>query len=316
MTEVKIVADSISPQGIRLTTFHLRYPRIIHAEFMTHRKFGRNARSSRAVPTSRLLVEELFVPEVWGSNKPGMQAGDELTGWRLLLAKIIWKGLARITKLGVRGLHFAGLHKAWANRPLEWFGWIDVLVTATEYQNFFYLRDDDAAQPEIQALAGAMKREMAKSMPILLRPGEWHLPYVTPVWSYRTGEATVMDVHGTMACVPPEGSHDGYRYLLPDQSDWAPIDLETAKKLSVARCARISYTPFDGNGDLGAEIERYNRLVVSRPVHASPAEHQATPDTLIDPRALVPEFANPDLHGNLFGWIQLRKTLPNEFVPG
>lgn len=314
MTSATIIADSISPEGVRITTFHLRYPRMVHSEFMTHRKFGRNARSSRAVPTARLLAEAPYVPQVWGSNKPGMQAGDALTGWRVVLAEAIWRGLAWVTKLGVRGLHLAGVHKQLANRPLEWFGWIDVLVTATEYKNFFYLRDHDAAQPEIQALAGAMIEAMRGHMPTLLRPGEWHLPYVITVWNSSLNHQSLVSVHGKPAL--DNGEHDGYRNILPSGDEWERIDLETAKKLSVARCARISYTPFDGNGDLGSEFERYRRLVGSDPVHASPAEHQATPDTLIDPKAMVLEYANPELHGNLFGWIQLRKTLPNEFVPG
>jgi len=57
----------------------------------------------------------------------------------------------------------------------------------------------------------------------------------------------------------------------------------------------------------------------NNPIHASPAEHIATPDTTFDPLeqdfTLPERWANPDKSGNLgLGWIQFRKTLPNESV--
>ncbi|MGD9868945.1 MAG: hypothetical protein AB7U38_13175 [Hyphomicrobiales bacterium] len=272
--EVTVIADSISPAGIRLTTLQLRYWRPVHAELMTHRVFSRNARSSRAVPNKVLLREPIIEPAKWGSNRPGMSAGDELTGWRRLLARIVWRLLARINRAGVRLLNFAGLHKQWSNRPLEWFGCIDVLVTATDFANWFALRLDAGAQPEIRDLAAAMKTAMDRSHPDPLRYGEWHLPYIRPL----------------------------ERGLLP---------LQTQIEVSVARCARLSYAPFDGHADIAAERARHDRLVISRPVHASPAEHQATPDSG-EPAA----WHAPRMHGNLRGWCQYRKSIVDEWVPG
>lgn len=272
--EVTIVEDSVAPTGVRLTTFHVRYWRPIHSEVMTHRKFSRNARSSRAVPNKVLLRERIFEPLVWGANNPGMQSHSELTGWRKWLARTTWRTLARITRVGVRIMNFAGLHKQWSNRPLEWFGFIDVLVTSTDWANWFALRNHAAAQPEIRHLAQQMDRALHLSSPVPLKLGEWHLPYVTP------------QERGEMA-------------------------LEDQIRVSVARCARISYEPFDGESDLIAEFRRYKRLVVDSPVHASPAEHQATPDT----RANF-KWDHPEEHGNLTGWRQHRKSLSNEWVPG
>lgn len=278
--EVKIIEDSISPAGIRLTTFQLRYWRPIHAELMTHRVFSRNARSSRAVPNKVLLREPIVEPATWGANKPGMSAGDELTGWRRLLARLVWRSLARINRVGVRLLNFAGLHKQWSNRPLEWFGCIDVLVTATDFANWYALRIDAGAQPEIRELAAAMSTAMGRSYPRPLTHGEWHLPYV---W-------------------------DSERILLP---------LQTQIEVSVARCARLSYAPFDGQADVAAERARHDRLIVQQPVHASPAEHQAKPDRLLSWSDSKQEiWERPELHGNLRGWCQYRKGLPNEWVPG
>ena len=274
----KIIADSISPQGIRITTLHLRYWRPIHGEFMTHRVFGRNGRSSRAVPVKTLLSEPIVEPIEYGMNRPGMTAGEEMTGLRRFLARMIWRGMARMTRLGVRALHRLGAHKQWANRPLEWFGCIDVLVTSTDWANFFALRIDGAAQPEMRALAVAMKVAMRQSVPKPLRAGEWHLPYVT-------------------------------------NDERAEFDLATQLKLSTARCARLTYKPFDGAGDVVSEIARHDRLVVSQPVHASPAEHQATPDVVLLDVADQPRgWEKPQLHGNLRGWCQYRKMLPNEAV--
>lgn len=274
---VTIIEHSISKEGIECGTYHAKYWRPIHSEVMTHRVFGRNARSSRAVPNHVLLREPIVEPLYYGSNKSGMQSGDELTGWRRMLARATWLTLAHITRLGVRVLNFAGLHKQWSNRPLEWFGQIDVLITATDFANWFALRDHPAAAPEIRELAQAMKRALSRSTPRLLMPGEWHMPYVS-------------------------------------QRDRQVLSIEDQLMLSVARCARISYKPFNGEDNITAERARFRLLLGQTPVHASPAEHQATPDEYVD--ANSQRWMNPQLHGNLRGWIQYRKTLPNESVPG
>src|SRR5882724_5311265 len=147
--EVEIICDSISEgEQIRLITVRLRYWRPIHSELMTHRVFSRNARSSRAVPVVTLLKEEPYIPHFM-KNQPGMQALEELEPEALEAAQMIWKDMIEKTRFGVKALHELGVHKQWANRPLEWFGWIDVLVTSTDWANWFALRDHPAAMPEI-----------------------------------------------------------------------------------------------------------------------------------------------------------------------
>lgn len=288
---VKIIADSISPDGIRITTMHLRYWRPIHSELMTHKDLSRNARSSRAVPVMTLLQEEIFTPQ-FGMNKPGMQS--EILASPELQEKWAteWQNLAQVTRDQVQAWHEEGMHKQWANRPLEWFGWIDVLVTATHWANFYALRISEYAQPEFDALARLMQHEQRRSTPVLLQPGQWHLPYI-------------MDWEA-----------DGR---------WG---LEPLLAMSTARCARLSYTPFDGVGDVNAELARFEKLVVSRPVHASPAEHQATPDRKVSSGFSLPlDKPNADfvetgpyrwegehLHGNFHGWVQHRKLIPHEVV--
>lgn len=280
--EVKIIADSVSPEGIRLTTLHLRYWRAIHAELMTHRVFTRNARSSRAVPSRVLLTEPIFIP-VFGMNKPGMQsdiiAPEELQmKWRRE-----WQDLAQICRDHVERWSEEGMHKQHANRPLEWFGWIDVLVSSTDWSNFYALRISEYAQPEFDDLAREMKRQMDASTPCPLHHTEWHLPYIS---NEDRHEAEELGQHG----------------------------VELLLKLSTARCARLSYKPFDGNADIPAEVARYEKLVVSQPVHASPAEHQATPDEFVSARPGSGFWRKPETHGNFHGWVQHRKLIPNEAV--
>src|ERR1700742_2095163 len=77
----KIICDSVSEAGVRLTTFELMYPRFIHAELMTHRAFSRNAASSRAIPIETMLrriEENPAMPVFWAANQKGMQAVAEV----------------------------------------------------------------------------------------------------------------------------------------------------------------------------------------------------------------------------------------------
>lgn len=316
----QIIADSISPEGIRLTTMQLRYPRWIHAEELTHRllsthpesivyeaipdglmydkNLSRNASSSRAIPVLR-MIEDLrrdpAMPVYYGSNKPGMQAGAELTGFPLAAVKDEWLIAMENAIKSAEFMVERGLHKQIANRILEPWAHINVVVTATDWANFFALRAHADAQPEIKELAEAMMAAMGQSDPELLEPGDWHLPYVS-----------FDDIEDACA-----GEEPGTDYI------------DVLKKVSVARCARVSYLTHDGRPtSVKEDIELYDRLLGSAPLHCSPAEHQATPDTKVylesDDEVLgIPKFwENPELHGNLRGWCQLRKMLPNEFVPG
>lgn len=321
--EVKIILDSISPQDIRLTTFQLRYWRPIHSELMTHRVFSRNAGSSRARPSQAIINQvrnDPWGPLHWGKNQPGMQAFEELSPEEIEEEKHQWRLDAICAAVIAQGKLDRGLHKQIVNRQLEPFTYIDVLVTSTQYANWFALRDEKGADPMIQDLAHRMRIEYDMSKPQLLQPGEWHLPYIEIQDFYDVRDYLVK------------------QHNIRSEPNEKQI-LEVLKKVSTARSARISYAPFDGNGDIEKEIARHDALVVSQPVHASPAEHQATPDTMkFIPQGTDEEwqnyiaalkagqhgkigfqrvFENTHLAGNLMpGWIQYRKTLKNEFVPG
>ena len=292
-----IIADSISPNGIRLTTFQLRYWRPLHSELMTHRVFSRNAGSSRARP-SKAIIEQVrtdpWGPIHWGANEPGMQANSELSAADAIRGKTLWAHASQEAAHHAELLTTLGAHKQIVNRLLEPFTYIDVVLTATDYANWFALRDHADAQPEIRELAQLMREVYDHSTPTLLQPGGWHLPYITD--------------EDNAAAVTYLKSQSQYEDFLPHKNQI----LELLKKASAARCARVSYKLHDGNKtDFAKDLRLFDRLLVSQPLHSSPAEHQATPDTKSNGN-----WDNPNLHANFRGWNQHRKYLPHEFVKG
>lgn len=240
----RVIADSMSPEGRRLTTFVLTYPRFIHAEFMTHRTFSRNAASSRAIPAKKIrrsVRVDPALPIYWGANQAGMQAEAELAGWRLWAAKGVWKLSGLLMMFMNWVLEKLGLHKQIANRILEpWFN-ITVVVSATNWGNFYHLRNHPKAQPEIKRLAEAMLEAQNQSIPRMLKGGQWHLPFVS-------------------------------------DEEFIEFGLEKSIHMSIARCARVSYMNHEGKKSTYEEdLKLFNRLLAEDPKHASPAEHQATP---------------------------------------
>ena len=312
-----IVLDSISPDGVRLTTFQLRYWRPIHSELMTHRVFSRNAGSSRARPSAKIIEQvgtEPWGPIHWGANQAGMQAHTELDATTIANAKERWLLAAQAAALHATKLTQLGAHKQIVNRLLEPFTYIDVLVTATDFANWFALRDHPDAQPEIQELARLMKYEYEQSIPNKIYLGEWHLPYISED-DWKAAER-----HCQIGRITRDMPYYKEKLLV-------------LLKVSVARCARVSYKAFDGNvAPIEKDLELYEQLLGKQPVHASPAEHQATPlrefklyTKVPDPHFEDPfgeterEFVfagEPSCWSNLRGWLQYRKTIPNEYVPG
>lgn len=147
MTQInaKIVADSKSPQGHRITTFLLTYPRMIHSELMTHRLFSRNSASSRAIPFEKMATkveEDPFIPLAWQRNHKGMQGNEYETEWiDIKNCEAQWLQARNDAVKNARFLNMdRDITKQLCNRLLEPFMWHTVLVTATEYDNFFNLR--------------------------------------------------------------------------------------------------------------------------------------------------------------------------------
>jgi thymidylate synthase ThyX len=279
MIEAKIICDSISSAGVRLTTFVLTYPRYIHSEFMTHRMFSRNASSSRAIPVAKqiqMVEENPAVPSKFFKNQKGMQGTELLVGEEAEQAKALWlQGRDQAVVIAKQMLSL-NIHKQHINRILEPWAFISVVVTATEYANFFHLRYHKDADPTIQELAIAMWNEYSSSKPQELEDGEWHAPFT---------------------------NSPGGMVGLAEQ-----IEMDSEPKLrlkrSVAKCARVSYLTHEGKQSTSEQdLELYDRLVGGNPLHASPTEHQAM------------ACGDPNVRsGNFLGWIQYRKTLKGENV--
>jgi hypothetical protein len=268
----KILTDSLSPEGKRLTTMELRYPRFFHAEFMTHRVFSRNASSSRAIPVERLILdclEDTAIPSHWGKNEPGMQAREEHDAPVWIdngsgscsegTPQEAWNAARDAAVAHARAFAAAGYHKQIVNRIIEPYVHINVVVSATEWDNYFKLRMHPDAEPHIHLLATAMYEAKGNSIPNQIPHNGWHLPYVTQ-----------------------------------EDLDAVSGDVMALAMISAARCARVSYKTHDGaKPDVTKDFALAQRLATSG--HWSPFEHQAMPS--------ITNF------GNFRGWRSLRTML-------
>jgi len=277
MYDAKVVCDSIAC-GVRLTTMLVTFPRFVLAEFNTHRVLSRNSASSRAIPVERRIKQVLdnpFVPEAFTVNRRGMQATETLDDRDGSKARDAWLRARDAAVEQAEALVNLGVHKQHANRLLEPFCWHTVVVTATEWGNFFALRCHPAAQPEMQITAGLMRDAREASTPTLLGVDEWHLPFVA----------------GLMGA--PCWRLDADKQL---------------RKISVVRCAAVSYERQDVERTPEECAERHAALAVAG--HWSPFEHQARVMSEYEmqrhPYGFIGNFKSP--------WLQYRKTFSGEAV--
>jgi hypothetical protein len=310
MFEAKIIADSICNDH-RLTTMQLTHPRIVHSEFNTHCAFARNASSSRAIPfkkTVQKVMEDPFIPEHWGINQSGMQANEELTGIKREKAIAKWleardeavriasemasqkclicngEGIIESDCCICEGTGLGlNVHKQIVNRLIEPWSWITVCVTGDSHawSNYFALRCHPDAQPEIQKQAYMAQKEYFTSTPQIIKPGEWHTPYI------RKGEYT--DIFNWL------GKQIGVNAVSPSLCD-------AIIQISVGRCARTSYLTQEGIRDYNEDINLYNRLRYHVPLHASPFEHVCVAE------------GDDVRHGKYIGWKAYRHMLDGEYV--
>jgi thymidylate synthase ThyX len=303
--------------GVNLYTFVLTYPRMILAEVNTHRMLSRNAASSRAIPAKKQRAQVLsdpFVPVRVGQNQKGMQAGQELTGWKRFVVENTW-ALARYPNvLASWILDKVGAHKQAANRIIEPWTYTQQLMTCTDLKNFFKLRNHPDAEPHFQIIAKQMQaqveyverlfgavsfeqgdavdRRLDRVNPSLgvfsvqgLRPGEWHMPFVdTPDLTKLIKDSQVVNADASVTAT----------YTIGD------IDWRDLKQVSTARCARVSYfLPENGQkSDAERDIQLCGKLSGSG--HWSPFEHVATPTE------------TTDYIGNFRSWKQYRKEFEQE----
>lgn len=302
-----IIAHSKSSvNGKEIVTFELEYPRFIHSELMTHRLFSRNAASSRAIPVAKMIEQVRTSPAMpihWGKNQPGMQAKEELVGFNLTYVQQDWESAANYAAICAASMETYGAHKQIVNRILEPFQMMKTVLTATEFDNFFWLRKHSDAQPEIKHLAELMWEALENSHPNILKPGDWHTPYYGEgCWIRGVSVEWDRDVYGNY--------------------------LEDALAISSSCCAQASYRKLDDSLEKARNI--FGKLIESKPCHASPTEHQATPmeesgefwdesgeygvNCLCDPDTWQEGITHVDRNGNFWsgnfkGWIQHRQLI-------
>lgn len=299
-----VICDSISEQGVRLTTFEIEYPRIVMSEFNTMRAISKNSSSSRAIPVSKMLEHTKSInlkPIYFGSKKSGMQAGDELIGEDLQYAKSTWESALHSMVHSAKILDGCGVAKEVCNRLVEPFQLVKVVCTATDWDNFFNLRLHPDSDPNICMLAYKMYEAMQESKPIELKAGEWHLPFVNIGWNGK-GEMCYAD------------------------EDFNSVELEQAIKLSAASCASVSYRTEGMTLEKADKI--FDMLIKAEVIHSSPFEHLATPVknkfnelgkvrvNCSEPQSWEDGVTHMNKQGqlcsgNLRGFIQYRHLLPN-----
>lgn len=264
MSEIsaKVIQRSkCAESGKEIVTFELVYPRIIHSELLTHRMFSRNSASSRAIPILKVIEmvrDNPAFPSHWGKNQPGMQAREELEGYELAATKLLWFDAAQTAAQYAEGMASLGAHKQVANRITEPFQWMKVVLTYTEGNNWYWLRDHEDADPTIHELARKMWQALEDwGSAWVLQHGEWHVPYVSRM---RSGGKT---------------KYFTEVWLGEDEHEVQYLTAEEALAVSASCCAQVSYRTLDMSLSKAQMI--FGRLVESEPVHASPFEHQATP---------------------------------------
>lgn len=332
--EAKIIADSINPQGDRITTYLLTFPRFILAELNTHRVFSKNSASSRAIPFEKMVKmveEDPFIPIAWQKSHKGMQGSEYFLSENGDNTHKISEGwlLARDSAVQIaRGLNNSGVTKQLCNRLLEPFMWHTVLLTATEFENFFNLR---CPQYVIEGINGnhpfRSKKDVYKRMSsnenFMLKLND----FTDLDWlSFNKSQA---EIHMQALA---EAMWDAYNESTPKElkaGEWhfpfgdkmqdrdimqcikgkfnSRTEVEEAiqkfkLKVSTARCARLSYMTFDGKVDYEKDIKLYDSLLSSH--HASPFEHVSRCLTEEEYNALGKMILDP-VKGYIFekGWV-------------
>jgi hypothetical protein len=295
MYEAKILKHSISDAGVELITFEVNYPHAVHKDIMTHR-WARNFQSFRALPPEILLAKlkagEFFIPEVFGYRVKGMgQRNEHIEGTGEIdqfVARNIWDQHVIDTIDRAEKFLSMDIAKQQINFLLQDLCYIRGIITTTlpKLDNFFGLRtalDDEGnpfARPEVYKIATMMLEVFEASEPQKVGQGAWHLPLVSD-----------------------EEIHEGYPDWDPDDQDNWIRHWDYWKKISVGRCARVSYLTHDGIRDPEADIRLHDQLL--KDGHMSPFEHQGQP-------ILEPWFDALHVGSYENGWRQYRKLIPGE----
>ena len=299
--EAKIIADSINLQGDRITTYLLTYPRFIHSELMTHRMFSRNSASSRAIPFEKMVKmveEDPFIPIAWQKDHKGMQGVEYFTESRdtdKAIENWLYARNASVKEATFLN-NSIGVTKQLCNRLLEPFMWHTVLVTATEWDNFFELRcpkyqwqDGKVFNSWRDLVADAFNNganrdwvDGLENCPLIERlshsksQAEIHIQALAEAMWDAMNESKPKELKAGEWHIP---FGDRIEMSILDQQDlslkFPTINSlnELKIRIATARCARLSYMTFDGEIDYEKDIKLHDHLLSFR--HMSPFEHCA-----------------------------------------
>ena len=306
MIKAEIVGDSLSPQGERLTSLLITFPRIILSEINTHRMLSKNTSSSRAIPFKKMVeaVEENpFIPIAFQKHHSGMQGTEYITNHlELELAKTAWLEAKDEAIFRAKFLYeSAGVTKQLANRLLEPFMWTTMLITGSKegWDNFFELR---CPSYSISELIDGDNR-VFKSKKDLLKELDYEPIYPDSDLEWlqiNKGQAEIhiMDLaekiydamnESTPRQLKPGEWHIPFRDKI-DKMGIKPLiktidihseefkkHIPTYVKVSTAMAARTSYTVVGDEKEINYErmVELHDRLIAQNPPHSSPMEHCA-----------------------------------------
>ncbi|KQP62960.1 FAD-dependent thymidylate synthase [Nocardioides sp. Leaf285] len=265
----KVIAHSVSPEGVEIVTFEKRHHRWVLSEDNTHATPAKNSASSRARPIAKVIDDiraHPAVPVVWASEQKGMQGGEAVSAEAQAVARRKWDLHREATiKLGFE-LRELGVHKSITNRLLEPHSMHTSVWTGTAFENYFAQRCHPDAQPEIRVVAERMRSALADSTPTPVARGEFHLPYIDAEDRDRARHAAARKV-ATDPVAEAVATHG--------------IE-QTLARVSAARVARTSYMTQDGVRALDVDLGLYARLADERldsgqPPHWSPLEQIAIP---------------------------------------
>jgi thymidylate synthase ThyX len=285
MIKAEIIADSMNPIGNRLTTFIVNYPRIIHSELLTHRSLSKNSASSRAIPFEKMLEmvkNNPFIPIRFQKDHKGMQGTEYYEGAEHEQCIKDWLNARDYAVQAALNFKLP-ITKQLRNRLLEPFMWHKVIISGTDFENFFALRAHEDAEIHISDLAYKMLEAYNNSEPKQLKEGDWHVPF-----GDKFNEDKIKEL------------------IKKEEFKWKcsifqnNLINEIKQKISIARCARISYYNYEGKDDYEADIKLCDRLFGTIPKHLSPTEHVAC------------AMNNSDFIGNFCGFKQYRKYFTDE----
>lgn len=341
-----IIADSINEQGNRITTFELVYWRAIHSEIMTHRMFSRNSASSRAIPFAKMVksVEDnLFIPIAWQKDHSGMQGNEYLNDeLSIQFATSSWLNARDWAVRNAESLHsssngYESVTKQVCNRLLEPFMYHKVIVTATDFDNFFDLRcpnyEIQTTHPFLESQRKTKNLKSWKDVIDFLKEDGFHPEYWTNMEQYSVLEKLKLnkgkaEIHLMDLAEKMWDAYNESQPVLNTFGHWhipylnkMPVDemreyirqkqeltsnntfTDLARKISQMMCARVSYTTIDTDDSVWTVekyVQKYNELVASK--HASPLEH-------------VAKNQNDSIYyANFKGWKQNRMFLEEQKV--